>query len=152
MISLAVDRQGVKRHQGKVGVLCGVSLVGVYQGYASHVFECPGDILQFWFSHTICGNSSFMLLLVKIYLLMTDTSVYSVTGRKRFVALSPDQIKKISRCSFVSFLISLFFNLRTAFEGLLEELGPSIVPASDNLYQRFQHLIMFHVKIINCKL
>ena len=48
--------------------------------------------------------------------------------------------------------LSLFFNLRTAFEGLLEELGPSIVPASDNLYQRFQHLIMFHVKIMNYKL
>ena len=109
MISLVVDRQGVKRHQGKVGVLCGVSLVGVYQGYASHVFECPGDILQFWFSHTICGNSSFMLLLVKINLFLTDTSVYSVTGRKRFVALSPDQIKKISRCSIVSFLRLFFF-------------------------------------------
>ena len=38
------------------------------------------------------------------YLFLTDTSVYSVTGRKRFVALSPDQIKKISRCSIVSFL------------------------------------------------
>jgi len=78
-------RQEVKKHQGKAGVVCGLSLVGVYQGYVSHVLECP------------------------------------VTGRKRFVALSPDQIKKISR---------------VAFEDLLEELGPSILPASHIHYQR----------------
>ena len=37
-------RQGARRHQGKFGLLCGVGLVGVYQGYASHVLECPGGV------------------------------------------------------------------------------------------------------------
>ena len=44
-----------------------------------------------------------------------------VTGRKRFVALSPDQTKKISRIEF---------------ENLLEDLGPSIVPQNDPTYER----------------
>ena len=39
-----MNRQGVKKHQGKVGALCGLSLAGVYQGYVSHVLECPGEI------------------------------------------------------------------------------------------------------------
>ena len=37
-----LSRQGARKHQGKFGLLCGVGLVGVYQGYASHVLECPG--------------------------------------------------------------------------------------------------------------
>jgi len=78
-------RQGVKRHQGKAGLFCGLSLVGLYHGYASHVLECP------------------------------------VTGRKRFVALSPDQMKKISR---------------VALQDLLEQYGPSILPAEHSHYQR----------------
>ena len=40
-----MNRQGVKRHQGKAGVFCGLSLVGLYHGYASHVLECPGELL-----------------------------------------------------------------------------------------------------------
>merc|ERR1712203_643240 len=44
-----------------------------------------------------------------------------VTGRKRFVALSPDQVKKISR---------------VAFEDLLDDMGPSILPASHPFYKR----------------
>ena len=39
-----MNRQEVKKHQGKAGVLCGLSLAGVYQGYVSHVLECPGEI------------------------------------------------------------------------------------------------------------
>jgi len=78
-------RQGARKHQGKFGLLCGVGLVGVYQGYASHVLECP------------------------------------VTGRKRFVALTPDQEKKISR---------------VAFEETLHDMGPSILPASHPFYKR----------------
>ena len=39
------SRQGARKHQRKIGLLCGVSLVGAYQGYASHVFECPGEQL-----------------------------------------------------------------------------------------------------------
>lgn len=149
-----VDRQGVKRHQGKVGVLCGVSLVGVYQGYASHVFECPGDILQFWFSHTICGNSSFVIFGENQPFSDRHKCLFS-DGSKKVRCSHPrsnQEDQQVLNCFISSTLISLFFNLRTAFESLLEELGPSIVPASDNLYQRFQHLIMFHVKIINCKL
>ena len=38
-----MNRQEVKKHQGKVGVLCGLSLAAVYQGYVSHVLECPGE-------------------------------------------------------------------------------------------------------------
>jgi len=44
-----------------------------------------------------------------------------LTGRKRFVALSPDQTKKISRIEF---------------ENLLEDLGPAIVPHNDKTYER----------------
>ena len=43
-IGISINREAVKKHQGKVGVVCGLSLVGAYQGYASHVFECPGKI------------------------------------------------------------------------------------------------------------
>ena len=43
--SVLYYRQGARRHQGKFGLLCGVGLVGVYQGYASHVLECPGEQL-----------------------------------------------------------------------------------------------------------
>ena len=39
------SRQGARKHQRKIGLLCGVSLVGTYQAYASHVFECPGEFL-----------------------------------------------------------------------------------------------------------
>ena len=47
-LTLAEDlfsRQGARKHQRKIGLLCGVSLVGTYQAYASHVFECPGEQL-----------------------------------------------------------------------------------------------------------
>ena len=40
---ISIYRQEVKKHQGKAGVVCGLSLVGVYQGYVSHVLECPGE-------------------------------------------------------------------------------------------------------------
>ena len=43
-IGISINREAVKKHQGKVGVVCGLSLVGAYQGYASHVLECPGKI------------------------------------------------------------------------------------------------------------
>ena len=39
-----MNRQEVKKHQGKVGVVCGLGVAGVYQGYVSHVLECPGEI------------------------------------------------------------------------------------------------------------
>ena len=42
--SVLYHRQGARKHQGKFGLLCGVGLVGVYQGYASHVLECPGGV------------------------------------------------------------------------------------------------------------
>ena len=42
--SVLYYRQGARRHQGKFGLLCGVGLVGVYQGYASHVLQCPGGL------------------------------------------------------------------------------------------------------------
>jgi len=78
-------RQGARKHKRKIGLLCGVSFVGSYQGYASHVFECP------------------------------------VTGRKRFVALTPDQMKKISR---------------ERFEDILRKMGPSIIPTSHPCHKR----------------
>ena len=67
-----------------------------------------------------------------------------MTGRKRFVALSPDQIKKISRCSHIDLraAFEILFcstdstNPRAAFEDLLEELGPNILPANHSDYQR----------------
>ena len=42
--SVLYYRQGARRHQGKFGLFCGVGLVGVYQGYASHVLQCPGGL------------------------------------------------------------------------------------------------------------
>ena len=86
-IGISINREAVKKHQGKVGVVCGLSLAGAYQGYASHVLECPGEL-----------SISMKCVQKTVGLLLFD----SVTGRKRFVALSPDQIKKISRWPLVS--------------------------------------------------
>jgi len=44
-----------------------------------------------------------------------------VTGRRRFVALTPDQTKKISKVEF---------------ENLLEEFGPDILPDRHHIYER----------------
>jgi len=44
-----------------------------------------------------------------------------VTGRRRFVALTPDQVKKIAKVEF---------------NNLLEELGPDIVPDRNPIYKR----------------
>jgi len=44
-----------------------------------------------------------------------------VTGRKRFVAITPDQAKKIARVEF---------------DNLLEELGPQIYPQGNKIYDR----------------
>ena len=39
-------RQGARKHKRMLGLLCGAGLVGAYQGYASHVFECPGEFFN----------------------------------------------------------------------------------------------------------
>jgi len=73
------------RHKGKVAVVGVAAVAGVWQGYTSHVQECP------------------------------------VTGRTRFVALTPEQVKKISR---------------NEFEQLLEELEGEVLDHTHPLYTR----------------
>jgi len=73
------------RHKGKVAVVGATVVAGGWQGYTSHLQECP------------------------------------VTGRTRFVALTPEQMKKIGR---------------QEFEQLLEELEGEVLAHTHPLYTR----------------
>ena len=128
-----MNRQEVKKHQGKVGVVCGLGVAGVYQGYVSHVLECPGEIslqqvvtsfdLSDGEKKVRCSQSGSsqedqQVLTSLLWLTHIDCDL-RVTFKIWFSATDSTNPPRVN------------------FDDLLEELGPSILPASHSHYQRY---------------